>query len=100
MNAIDKTRVEMIENSIAENAKLGRMYSSDLLWHVYQEALDAIKAATEKKNPELWDLVDNAMVLQHAIDIKDNSALEDREAENLIYLVPEISHLTEVVKAK
>ena len=100
MNAIDKARIEMIENSIVEDAEIGRMYSDDLLFHVYEAAGDAVKDALKDINPELWDLVDDTMMLGATINAKDNGTLSDREAQNLISLIPEISHLIEVIKAK
>ena len=100
MNAIDKARIEMIENSIVEDAEIGRMYSDDLLFHVYEAAGDAIKDALKDKNPDLWDLVDDTMMLGVTINAKNHGSLTDREAQNLLTMIPEISHLTEVIKAK
>ena len=100
MNAIDNTRIEMIEKSISEDAKIGRLYSDDLLWGLFENACSAIADTLKKINPELDKLVDDTMMLQRTIDAKDNGDLNDREAENLIYLVPELSHLVEVFNTK
>ncbi len=100
MNAKTRESLTWIENAISEDAETGRKFSPDFLNWVQDEAVNTLEAAIKPKDPQLWDLVDNTIMLALTIQKKECGSMTDREAANLLTLIPEISELIDIVKAK
>jgi predicted Ser/Thr protein kinase len=100
MDTNTSEKISWIETAIKDDAETGRKYSPDFLNWVQEEALSSLEKAIKPTNPALWDLVDDTVMLVLTIQKKEAGTMTDREAQNLLTMIPEISGLIDAVKAK